>query len=61
LTHYQQEEYRFTLGRGHSTFNDAVDLAVEASVASIGFLHHDPDRTDDDLDRQTEFCRERIR
>ncbi|MBP1695742.1 MAG: fold metallo-hydrolase, partial [Deltaproteobacteria bacterium] len=57
---YTEEEYKFTRGRGHSTFDDAMDLAIEASVKSLGFFHHDPDRTDDDLDRQIEFCQERI-
>jgi phosphoribosyl 1,2-cyclic phosphodiesterase len=31
---------------------DAVDLAIEAGVKRLGLFHHDPDRTDDDLDRQ---------
>jgi phosphoribosyl 1,2-cyclic phosphodiesterase len=57
---YTDQEYRFARGWGHSTYKDAIDLAVEAGVKRLGLFHHDPDRTDDDLDRQTDFCRERI-
>lgn len=58
---YSDEEYMLTRGWGHSTFGDAMDLAIEAGVKRLGLVHHDPDRTDDDLDRQVEVCRERIR
>ncbi len=57
---YTDEEYKLTRGWGHSTFGDAANLAIEAGVKCLGLFHHDPDRTDDDLDRQVEFCRERI-
>lgn len=58
---YTDEEYKLTHGWGHSTFADATDLAIEAGVKRLGFIHHDPNRTDDDLDRQGAFCQERIR
>jgi len=57
---YTGEEYRRTRGWGHSTYRDATDLAVKAGVKRFGLFHHDPDRSDDDLDRQTEYCRKRI-
>ena len=57
---YTDEEYKLTRGWGHSTFGDATDLAIEAGVKCLGLFHHDPDRTDDDLDRQVKFCQERI-
>jgi ribonuclease BN (tRNA processing enzyme) len=57
---FTKEEYKFTRGWGHSTFGDAMDLAIEAGVKCLGLFHHDPDRTDDDLGRQVEFCQERI-
>jgi phosphoribosyl 1,2-cyclic phosphodiesterase len=58
---YTEEEYLHTRGWGHSTFKAAVDLAMEAGVKRFGIFHHDPDRTDDDLDRQLDYCRELIR
>ena len=57
---YTDEEYKRTRGWGHSTYAQAIDLAIEAGVKSLVLFHHDPDRTDDDLDRQVERCRQRI-
>lgn len=57
---YTEEEYATTRGWGHSTFTDAVDLALEAGVKRLGLFHHDPNRTDDELDRIVDECRERI-
>ena len=57
---YTDAEYERTRGWGHSSYTDATDLAIEAGVQRLGLFHHDPDRTDDDLDRQVACCRERI-
>ncbi|PKN62177.1 MAG: MBL fold metallo-hydrolase [Deltaproteobacteria bacterium HGW-Deltaproteobacteria-15] len=58
---YTDQEYMRARGWGHSTFGEAVDLALEARVKCLVLFHHDPDRTDEDLDRQVQWCRERIR
>ncbi len=57
---YNAREYRHTRGWGHSTFTDAVDLALEAGVRRLGLFHHDPDRSDAELDRIVHACRARI-
>ena len=57
---YTTEEYKHTRGWGHSTYLDALDLAIKAGVKRLGLFHHDPDRTDDDLDRQADLCRNYI-
>ena len=57
---YTDSEYERTRGWGHSTFNAATDLAIAAKVRRFGLFHHDPDRSDTDLDRQVALCRERI-
>jgi ribonuclease BN (tRNA processing enzyme) len=57
---YTETEYKWTKSWGHSTYQDAVDLAMEAGVKRLGLYHHDPDRTDDQIDRFTERCREYI-
>lgn len=49
---YTEEEYKKTISWGHSTYQDAVDFAIEAGVKSLGLCHHDPDRSDDDIDKQ---------
>jgi len=54
---YTDEEYKTTRGWGHSTYFSATQLAIESGVKNFGLFHHDPDRTDDDLDRQLEYCR----
>jgi phosphoribosyl 1,2-cyclic phosphodiesterase len=58
---YTEEEYKSTRGWGHSTIDQATDLAIEAKVKSLGLFHHDPDHSDDEISRQVGFCRERIR
>lgn len=58
---YTDEEYKVTRSWGHSTYAQATDLALAAGVKRLGLFHHDPDRSDDDLDRWLGYCRERIK
>ncbi len=57
---YTEDEYARKRGWGHSTTVDAVELAMEAGVRRLGLFHHDPDRSDDEIDREVDRCRERI-
>lgn len=57
---YNHKEYQKTRGWGHSTYDDAVDLALVAGVKRLGLFHHDPARSDADLDKQVAVCRKRI-
>lgn len=54
---YTDDEYRKTRGWGHSTFREAVDLALDAQVKKLCLFHHDPDRNDDELDVIVANCR----
>ena len=36
---------------GHSTIRSAIDVAVKSKVRRLVLYHHDPDRSDDALDR----------
>jgi phosphoribosyl 1,2-cyclic phosphodiesterase len=47
---YTEAEYAERAGWGHSTFRQAVRLAEEAEVRRLLFFHHDPERTDEELD-----------
>jgi phosphoribosyl 1,2-cyclic phosphodiesterase len=47
---YTQEEYQRRAGWGHSTFSQSVRLAEEAGVGQLLFFHHDPTRSDKELD-----------
>jgi phosphoribosyl 1,2-cyclic phosphodiesterase len=40
----------FKEGWGHSTIEDAIELAAKARVKRLILYHHDPDRNDDALD-----------
>jgi phosphoribosyl 1,2-cyclic phosphodiesterase len=47
-------------GWGHSTVGQACALAEAAEVKHLVLLHHDPDRTDDDLAQIEAACQERL-
>lgn len=46
---YTDQEYRGMYGRGHSTFNKAVENAKNMGARKILITHHEPLRTDDEL------------
>ena len=48
---YTDEEYKRTKTWGHSTYNQTYQLAIDAQVKQLGLFHHDPDRTDEELDK----------
>ena len=56
-TTYTTDEYPHHAGWGHSTFREAVELALEAGVGTLVLFHHDPRRTDDQLDACLAECR----
>ena len=58
---YTSEEYVACAGWGHSTHQEAVALALAAEVRTLLLFHHDPQRTDDALDRSVAECRELVR
>ncbi|HPU38744.1 MAG TPA: MBL fold metallo-hydrolase [Microthrixaceae bacterium] len=45
------EEIDLARAYGHSTVDQAVDLAIAAEVGQLVLFHHGPGRTDDDVDR----------
>jgi len=47
---YTDEEYPNRVGWGHSTFTQSLKLAEEGEVKKLLFFHHDPTRSDDELD-----------
>ena len=56
---YTIEEYPQKEGWGHSPAEWAVDYAVAARAKRFALFHHDPQRTDEALDRLVDVCRER--
>ncbi len=57
---YTPEEYRLTKSWGHSTYTEALDLALAAGVKSFGLFHHNQDRTDRELNILVRKCRKII-
>ena len=53
---YTAEEYAQHRGWGHSTYQDAVTLALAAGVEQLVLFHHRPERTDDELDQRLAEC-----
>jgi phosphoribosyl 1,2-cyclic phosphodiesterase len=56
-TMYTAEEYDHFRGWGHSTYDEAVELAMEAGVKQLVLYHHKPERSDDEVDRRVDECR----
>jgi phosphoribosyl 1,2-cyclic phosphodiesterase len=57
-TTYTTAEYEQHRGWGHSTYEDAVDLALDAGVDTLVLFHHKPERTDAEVDSCLAACRE---
>ena len=60
-TQYTEQEYRNDrVGWGHSPIERTVDMAMEGGVGTLALFHHDPARSDDDLDKILEGCKQRV-
>lgn len=57
---YTEAEMPLRDGWGHSTVERAIELAVAAHVDQLILFHHDPDRTDGELDAIAEAARHRL-
>jgi phosphoribosyl 1,2-cyclic phosphodiesterase len=53
---FRTDEYEQHRGWGHSTYCDAVELALEAQVETLVLFHHKPERTDEAVDRCLAEC-----
>lgn len=58
---YSPEQYLTTVAWGHSTYMDALDLALAALVKRFGLFHHNQDRSDEAQDRIVQECRQRVK
>ena len=56
---FSPEDYKKTWG--HSTFNEAIRLAMESHVKMLGLYHHNQERSDDGIDAILSQSREIIR
>jgi phosphoribosyl 1,2-cyclic phosphodiesterase/ActR/RegA family two-component response regulator len=54
---FDADEYARNTGWGHSSVDDAVDLAVRAKAKRLFLFHHDPTHTDDKMDQMVGYAR----
>jgi ribonuclease BN (tRNA processing enzyme) len=55
---YTSEEYKKFKGWGHSTWEQAAEVAIQAKVKKLIITHHDPDHDDDFLDSIEKECKQ---
>jgi len=60
-TQFTPDEYRARPHWGHSTPNDAIEIALAARVKTLALFHHAPERTDDQQDQIVEETRVLVR
>ncbi|MCX5784672.1 MAG: MBL fold metallo-hydrolase [Elusimicrobia bacterium] len=53
---YTDQEYPRRKTWGHSTYRQAVDLALAAGVSVLGLFHHNQDRSDPEIDAAVDEC-----
>jgi len=57
---YTPEELKAKKGWGHSSWEQAVEVAEQAGVKKLALFHHDPEHTDSFLFRMEEECQRRF-
>lgn len=57
---YTTEEYAQKIGWGHSTAEYACKVAQQAGVKRVALTHHEPMRTDKELDVHLQYIKERF-
>ena len=55
---YTEEEFPEKIGWGHSTWNEGMRLCRAANAKKLAIFHHDPEHTDDFMDKLAEEVRE---
>lgn len=54
---YTEDEYKGRIGWGHTPIEYAIEAASRAGVKKLALFHHDPDRTDDQIDEMAKtYC-----
>jgi len=56
---YTDEELKTRQGWGHSSISQALRLGMDAEVRRLVLFHHEPDRTDDQIDQLVADCQRR--
>ena len=59
-TTYFDEDYPSKVNWGHSAVNEVVEMAHRAQINTLHLFHHDPDQTDDDIDRKLMVAKQKL-
>lgn len=59
-TTYFDDEYKMKVGWGHCSISQVVEFVSQAEVKTLHLFHHDPDQSDDDIDRKLDIAREKM-
>ncbi|HEY7894349.1 MAG TPA: MBL fold metallo-hydrolase [Gemmatimonadaceae bacterium] len=54
---YTRDEYEQHRGWGHSHYHDVIQLAIDAGVGRVVLYHHNPERSDAEIDERVADCR----
>ena len=57
---FTPDEYAKSIEWGHSSYTDALRLAIDAGVGRLGIFHMNQERTDSDVDGIVERCKDFI-
>jgi len=57
---YTSANYARFKGFGHSTFEESLQLAIDAKVKRVALFHHDPLSSDAQLDERLEWCKKEL-
>ena len=58
---FTDKEYETKRTWGHSTYSEALKLALEAQVKQFGLFHHNQERTDTALDDIVRDCQRLVK
>jgi phosphoribosyl 1,2-cyclic phosphodiesterase len=58
---FTADELKKRRGWGHSSFNQAIDVAERANVKTLALTHHDPDHDDEFLKKMEKQCQKRFK
>ena len=57
---YTAEELKTHRGWGHSSYDQAIEVAIAAGVKQLVMTHHDPEHDDEFLNRVEKECQEKF-
>ncbi len=58
---YTDQEYKTRVGWGHPPLSELLSLALAANAKELKLFHHEPDHTDQDIEKMVEFSLERLK